>query len=517
MSQASEFLLEIGAFDGAGTRTLRVSSCGYVTGPTDNPPNTIYPNHVNDPGYFARSLFEDGRTMGMSRADYGAIELTNAAGRLDNWLDYGFDGRPVVIKRIAGPQASFSTAETILRGTVEGLDGSSALTTLRLRLYDRRLELERALQTNRYSGATTSGGLVGNLVNGTADMKDQPKPLVYGRALVVKPILVNPFDLIYQVNDGAVAAIVAYEGGVTLTNRGDHATAAALQAAVLRPGQYATCLALGLFRIGFTPFYGITADVTEGATLALRSTGAVVQRMLSRLGLTGSDNINAATFAALQTVAPQEVGIYITDERSALDAIGAVLQSIGGYLVPNALGAFEVGRMAAPGTPTWTVDENIILADDLTLFSNPDTQRNLPAWRVVVRHTRIWELQDAERVGQFLSDDRKGYLATEYREAKADNAAVLVRHPLAPELVIETLLVNAADAAAESARRLALYGTRRDVIVIPVARENASAMLLGSTGTVRFVRYGYDIGKPMVVIGRKEDPANETVDLTVWG
>ncbi|WP_173087380.1 hypothetical protein [Devosia sp. 1635] len=517
MSQASEFLLEIGAYDGAGVRTLRVSSCGYVTAPTDTPANTVYPNHVTDPGHFARSLFEEGRTMGMARADHGSIELSNAEGRLDAWLNYGFDGRPVVVKRISGPRADYSTAETILRGTVEGLDGSAALTTLRLRLYDRRLELERALQANRYTGATTSGGLAGNLVNGTADMKDQPKPLVFGRALVVKPILVNPFDLIYQVNDSAVAAIAVYEGGVTLTNKGDYASVAALQAAVLRPGQYATCLALGYFRIGFTPFYGITADVTEGVSLAQRSAGAVVLRMLARLGLTGSDNINTASFAVLQAAAPQEVGIYITDERSALEAISAVLQSIGGYLVPNAVGAFEAGRMAAPGTPTWLVDESIILSDDLTLLCNPDTDRNLPAWRVVVRHTRIWDVQDAERVGQFLSDTRKAYLATEYREAKADNPAVLVRHPLAPELTVETLLVNAADATAAATRWLSLYGVRRDVIVIPVARENAGAMVLGSTGTVRFGRYGYDQGKPMVVIGRREDPANETVDLTVWG
>src|SRR5690606_28518800 len=115
----------------------------------------------------------------------------------------------------------------------------------RLRLYDRRLELDKPVQTNRYGGTTTAGGIADHLADGTADMKDRPKPFVCGKVLNIAPITVNPFDLIYQVSDGEVSAITVYDGRVALTLTEDYATVALLQAATIPPGKYGTCLAEG--------------------------------------------------------------------------------------------------------------------------------------------------------------------------------------------------------------------------------------------------------------------------------
>ena len=41
--------------------------------------------------------------------------------------------------------------------------------------------------------------------------------------------------------------------------------------------------------------------------------------------------------------------------------------------------------------------------------------------------------------------------------------------------------------------------------------------VLGATGTVTLNRLGYSGGRNMVVIGRREDPAKERVELTLWG
>jgi hypothetical protein len=512
--QASEYLVEVGAHNGTAAVTLRVSSGGYNTGPSDTPANANYPARIEDPGFFQRHLFGAGRTLGPSEVSYGEIRVVNVDGALDSWLDLGFDGRTVSVKRLSSRRAAYGTAETVLRATVDRLDSDNMWSGFRLRLYDRRRELDKPLQGNRYAGTTLA---TGPTAEGTADLKDQLKPLCFGNCFNVPAVPVNPFDLIYQVHDGAVASIAVFDGGVPLSAGGNHATIAALRSAAIRPGQYLTCLALGLFRLGAAPAYGITADVLEGATAALRRAGAVSTRMLAKLGLTGSANVNAATFTALDSAAPYEVGHFVADEQSALEALSIVLGSVGGWILPNNLGAFEVGRLATPGTPAATLTQRDLLGDGVGLVSNPDTDGGIPAWRIVLRYRPAFEVQDDSRLGGCVSVARRGAVAVAQREVRAENAGVKTKHMLAPELAIDTALANAADAQAEAARRLALYNVRRDVLTFPVAHRDATAAVLGSTVTVSLPRFGYQAGRRMVVIGRNENLRDERVELTLWG
>lgn len=514
--KASEFLIEIGAHDGAGAVTLRVSTCGYNTGPGDDPADTHYAEVVQDPGYFQRHLFGPGRTMGSSEVAYGEVLLANVDGQLDGWLDYGFDGRPVTIRRIASRRSSLASAAVILRGTVERLDSGNAWMGLRLRLYDRRLVLDRPLQTSRYAGTTLS---TGPTADGNEDLKDQPKPLCFGRCFNVPGISVNPFDLIYQVHDGAIAAISVFDGGVPLTPAGDHANLAALQAASLLPGRYATCLALGLFRLGATPEYKVTADVDEGADAAARRPGAVALRMLARMGLSGSD-VASASFAALDAAAPYQVGLYLADDRTGGEALGQVLASVGGWIIPDADNAFSVGRFTGAGTPAATIDMDDILADDgagIELQANPDTEGGIPVWRVVLRYCPAFEVQDDAVMGGCVAVSRRGAVDKPWREVVAEDAGIKIKHLLAGELVVETYLVDADAAAAEAMRLLGLYGVRRDVLALAVPQVAAQALPPGASANVVLPRFGYGAGRAMAVIGRNEDFRNERVTLTLWG
>ncbi|MDF2797511.1 MAG: hypothetical protein K0R85_255 [Devosia sp.] len=519
MPFASEFLLEIDAHDGAGVRTARLSSSGFTTNPTDNPANAIYQEGIVDPGTFRRSLFAGSSTLGQSEAGYGEIVLANADGALDWLVGAGLDGRAAVLKRLDGRRSAYASAETIMRATLTGGDNGSAWTELRLRLYDRLRELDKPLQANRYAGTTTAAG---STADGSPDLKDRIKPLVFGRVFNIELVPVNPFNLLYQASDGPCAAITCYDGGVLLTNAGDYPTIEALINASIRGGTVGTCLSLGLVRFGGAfngkPAYAFTADVVEGATAASRSAAAIAQRILARMGITGVANLVVPSFAALQALAPQEVGIYVGDESTALSVLSEILGSIGGWIVPNALGQFEVGRITAPGgTPAWSFSMRDVMSESgIGLQVNPDTDGGLPAFRTVVRHSRVWRTHAESEIAPCAAS-RGAFLAVDYREAKAENAAVLGKHLLAPELVIDTLLTNAADAAAEAARRLALYSVRRDVISFPVRRDDAAVAVLGSTGTLTLPRFGYGAGRPMLVIGREEDPANERVTLTLWG
>lgn len=521
------YLIELEAYTGSGTEMLRLASEGYATLPTDSPANTWYEPRVISPGSFQRNLFQPGATSGDAEIGYGEIVLANVDGGLDAWLDYGFDGRPVTIKVLPDADTAYAQAVTVFRGSVEMLDSTRAWEDLRVRIFDRRLDLDKPLQVNRYAGTTVSAG---NSAEGNADLKDQVKPLIFGAVFNVPGTIANPFDLIYQWSDSALQSIAIYDAGVPLKSAGNFSTISALRSATIKPGFYGTCLSLGLARLGGAPYKQITADVVEGAS-GQRTAAQIARRMLDRAGLSGA--YNSASFTALDSLNSAECGIYIDTELHAKDAITQVLASIGGWLAPDHLGVFQVGRVSGPGTPKDTFTEDDILGSGgIELLAASDDGRGIPIYRATVRYGRIWHLMQDGEIGGCVSNDRRAYLSTEYREAKAENSSIQAKHQLSPEITIDTLLATQAAANTEASRLLALRSVRRDTIFILLpfgdsergneAYTRATAINLGDTITVQVPRFGYGAGRNFVVIGRKDsygtadDPA-QTVALTCWG
>jgi hypothetical protein len=513
----SEYLITLDAWSGplvgGGLVARYLSTHGRASGPAEVPANTLYDARISDPGFIEASLFGAGRTYGAGSVTAGEVVLSNADGALDGWLDDGFDGRAIRIDRVADPRLGLAAAERLFTGTMEAVDATSdALTSLRLRLYDRRLDLDQPIQTARYGGTTAAAGAS---ADGGPDLKGKVKPLVFGRVFKVPAVSVNPHNLIYQVHSGAVSSISVFDAGVPLTDDGDVASLAALAAAVIPGGRYRTCRALGLFRLGASPYRTVTADVIEGAGLADRSAARVVERMLARMGLAAS--VDAASVAALAAAAPSEVGIYIGDERSGLAAMQDVLASVGGWLLTAPTGAIQVGRLAAPGVPVLEIGEGQIEARSLRLLRVSDPGEGLPAWRVVLRHRRQWHQYQAGDVAEMLSADVRADLARDALDVIAEAPAVRSRHPLAPELTFDALLTDGTAAAAEAARRLALYSVRRDLVAVDVPAELAGAARLGLTVRLVLSRLGYQAGRDMVVIGRREQWRDGLVTLTLWG
>ena len=70
----------------------------------------------------------------------------------------------------------------------------------------------------------------------------------------IPPVQINATGLIYQVSCSSVLAIDAVrDGGAALAVSADYGTYDLLAAATVAPGAYATCIALGLFRLGSAP------------------------------------------------------------------------------------------------------------------------------------------------------------------------------------------------------------------------------------------------------------------------
>lgn len=509
------YLVELDAYDPAlpGVRTLRYSSgLGYY-----GTAAAYFDARLSEPGNFGRSVFSPGSTGGQSSVGAGELVLANPDGTLDALLDYGFDGRAVRIWTLADESLPFTSAVRWLTATAQQVEVSWDRVTVRLR--DRLELLNKPLQVNRYAGTTTSGGL--NSAEGQPeDLKGQVKPLLVGEAYNIPAVLANAYDLIYQVHDGAVAEITGvYDAGAPLLFSADYATIALLRAASIQGGYYATCKALGLFRIGASPFGVVTCDAAEGATDALRTAAQVASRILARAGISGAD-LAAATVTALDAEAAGVVGAWFPDDITALDAATAILNSVGGWLLPNRLGVFELGRLKAPaGTPvaTWTEAEVLGRGSGIERIATNDSGGGVPVWKVTVRYRRHYAVQASAELAGCVAAARRAELASEWRSVTAENAAIKTKHLLAAELSIDTMFADEASAQAEAARLLALYSVRRDRLLVPIDTDLVTAVDLSRTVRMQVNRWGYGSGRLMTVLGLTEGAASGVTDVEVWG
>lgn len=191
------------------TRVLRFATTGFTTGPADSPANTYFDGRLDQPVDISRSLFANGNaTTGRAKVAVGDLVLLNSDGALDDFRDYGLDGRLVEVYRSTSETPVYPTDfDLVIRTTMLTCDLSTTKVTVKLR--DRQFVVEQPLQTTKYLG---TGGLEGG-----DEIKGKPKPVCYGVVKNVPAVLVDPVKLIYQVNDGALTALSnVYDRGALL-------------------------------------------------------------------------------------------------------------------------------------------------------------------------------------------------------------------------------------------------------------------------------------------------------------
>ncbi|SDO12495.1 hypothetical protein SAMN05192530_103450 [Aureimonas jatrophae] len=450
--------------------------------------------------------------------------LVNEDDGLSFMRKLAFDGRFLRLYQLADG-VPFAGREVVFSGTVEQAEVSEKTVSFRLR--DRLVELQKDLQPTRYLGTTTSAG---KGVEGTEnDLKDRPKPLAFGRVFEVPLVQVNAFDGLWQGAQNAIASCEAvYSSGLTLTRVGAaQPDLASLMAVTLTQGQYAVMLSPFIVRIGGKVTGTITADYTEGATAAQRTTAQLVRRILLFAGKVEGVDFLPADIAAFDTVAPAEQGVWCAPEDMQIQApLYRLLAGVGGFLTTDRLGRFRFGQFRAPtGTPRAIFTEIEILDDGQAIetLATSDEGNGVPTSKVTVTHTQLWQTQDGSAVNGAVDDARRAYLKTATRSAVAEDASVKVRHLLASEITFASLLTNSTDATAEADRQLDLRKVRRDFIQIKVPSAAAVGIDLGDTVMVRVPLLGLDDGKLFVVtrmieeLDSEDDGEIEAVTLELWG
>lgn len=512
------YLVEIYPYDKIGLAVKAIYFCasgdGFVTEPSDSPANTVFDPSVLSPLSLEQTLFASGKLSGKSIPGAGTIIFNNADGHLDYLKDYAFDARRVVVK-LGGKGFTYSQFGVIFDGTARGITWGTQELTLEVR--DLQYKLDIPLQSTLYGG---SGAW-----DGGSDLTGKPKPFFVGTVRNAEPVLVDAANLRYQVHYRQVQAITRVKDqGADLTNFGNYASLALLDAAAIPAGNYATCLVEGVFKLGSTPAGTVTFDGQGDAVGSYVSSAPdIVQRLVTAQGglltgdldLTSFSAMNALTLGAI-TLSSVVVGYYVGSEQKTLsEVVDAISNSVGGYWGFDRSAKFYVGRLDVPsGVSADTYDSSVIL----------DLQRqatDLPTWRFSLGYRRSWRpLTQQEIAGIFraggASASQGPSLTEEWRYVVASDASIKTAHLLANDTSDLSLLDSATDAAAEAARLLNIYKTQRDYYVAAVKTQPLKRKL-GDVVTVAYTRYGLTTGKQFVIVGLKENAFNSTVDMELWG
>lgn len=489
------YLVALEPYDPAAgtTVSLHFSDHGFVSAPGDDPPDAWFAPRLVTALNFERQLFADGRLGGRSVPGFGVLSLNNADGGLDHLAGYAWDGRRVRVWLGGG---GFALAEfgLIFDGTAEQLTFDDLRIALRLRDLQSRFEVDVARAD--YGGTGGSDGRIG--------LKGRPKPLAFGRVFRVPPVLVDPALLLYQVHDGPIADVDAvYDRGVPLTR-----VAGAPDA-----GQFAVDAASGTFTLGASPAGSVTADVRGDASGGqfVETVPALLRRIAtSRAGFVDPDDLDTAAFAAAGGQMPASVGLFVEGPALLADLLDALVDSVGGHYGFDRSGRLTVGRVDPPNGDA--VAE--FTAREILEVGRVPVAR--PVWRHRIGYRRYWRLLDADAVAGAVDDEARADLGERFRFETAESPAIRTRHLLAEEAVRETALADVAGAAAEAARRLAMFGGDRDGFRVRL-KTQPFVLDLGQVVRITYPRYGLSEGRDVVVVGMVEDSAVNEVTLDLWG
>lgn len=510
----------IQAYDPASAAvvTLRYATQAYTTGPTDSPANTHFEGRIQQPGNFRRDCFAQGKTYGKTQVGYGEIVLANNDGALDGLLNYSFSGRPVTIQlgTVLPNSAGVPTWTTVLSGTMEQVQLSWQQVIIRIR--DRQQDLAKPLQSTRYAG---NNALPSGLEGVAQDLQGRPKPLVFGQVFNISPPCVNSTRFIYQVHDGSALQSIdaVYERGAALTAGAAYTSQADMETNSPASGQYRVwnSAAGTFFRLAANLSGEITVDATQGAAAANRTAGQLFVAILTKAGI-AAPSISTSDVTALDLVAPYPLGVFCGTDKdtTALELLDQVCNSAGAWFGADALGVFRIAQIVVPSSGS----VGSISATEVTKIerlASRDGGVGVPAWRVKLNYARVYTPQTD--LSTTVTAARKAYLSTPYRRVEATDSAVLTANLTSPELEFDTQIVNAADAATEAARRLAIYKTRRDVfeLTVRVDAALASAIDLGKVITLQLNRFGMNAGKNFLIIGIRTNLRGYLFDLTLWG
>lgn len=423
------------------------------------------------------------------RGDQGEIVLANfpdsimEAAPLDTMATWIWKGREAALYWVPGKSWAARTKVTfgILEQPVANVSTSGSMSSvLRFIIRDPRAALQTPLQPVQYAG--TNVGPAG--VEGGADLKGKPKPIVYGLVSNISPPLVNESLLIYQIADKSIASVLCVrDGGAPLALGVVRGSLVSMQTNNPAAGKYDVYKGTeGTFiRLGSTPIFNLTCDADEATSEIQQSHANIWARIRSeRMGST----LDFGSLTAADAVDSAGAGFYWADEISQEDALAEVLGSFSGYEIQDVTGTWSIAKLVTPsGSPTIELIQ--LQANsrmkaisrkltDITFVRPRYAQDGSPPFRINVDWGRNYTILDAQALAGAVASRLKEKFAVEYRSTSVSNPTTwdpVAKTGLwknAPELTVKTAYqpgndgVTSPGAEAEATRLMALLGTLRN-------------------------------------------------------
>lgn len=495
----------------------------FITRDGDTPRNQPFLGTLVNPGNFSRSIVNGGG-FGELSVGYGDLELINSEADYDDLVEnFAVDGRRIVIKvgtkdgvRSVGPYSDFGTvADLQATGWVAQDD------RLIISLRDKGYLLEVPTQPSVYGGT-------GNL-DGDAAVAGRRKPIAIGdgasgNGANASPALILASEYIYQIHDGSVQAIpTVYDSGFALTATSDHATLNAMRAATLVPGQYATCIAFGLIRLGGRPDGRVTCDF-EGANSGgyVETMADAIRWLVENASDVTDDDFDDAAIDLFNVLQDAPICYYL-DENSDETLAQTLANIMGrtGWAGFTRLGKFEVRRFDDAGiAPVAYFDTIDIASDRIERVRMPSGVDPIVSRLRVTWGHNFTPMTADEIVGDVTENQpaRAAFLQQPHSTvstADADALEIEADHPLAKEPEPFVLyFVDQDDAEDERDRLAEIYMAERAMYRFTV-KGRWPDIDAGSTVHLTYPRWNLDDGQFGVVVEMDEDGEANDTTLTV--
>lgn len=458
------------------TRTFPLAATGAPT-------QTHYPGICRVGSVVQESLEIKG---GVGRLAAGDVEIENANGERDAWLNYVWSNCPV---EMYFGDLLWAAAEfrQVFAGQAAGNLDSRDPAVLNIKLRDKMDRLNTPVTELKLGGSTTN--------------KDEILPLPFGEVHNMTPLLEDPATLTYRVSRGAVRQISEVrDNGV--------------------PVEYTVDLANGRFTLAKAPAGTITCSVMGDVT----GSGYVstIADVIERLATTyGSDTtrftaaeIDRTSFDAFDTRVPYLIGYNVSDRTNVGVACQEIAASVGAQVVPSRLGKLRLLQVELPPPgPIIDIPEAWIAQGNdgrstLRIAERPDVE---PA--VKLGFCKNWTVQEGLQTSLF-AEHTKLYAMEFLTETSVDATVQALYKLSADPAQANTYLQRRVDAAAEALRQRDLYKVQRTVLEF-TGEAPCLQFELGSGVRLFSSRFSLSGGVVGMVIGFKPDWQNRKVVMRV--
>jgi hypothetical protein len=510
-------------FDNTGSAATiyPAATHGATSAPDDTPADTYVPSAFTGEVQNQLSLFNGADPLQPGQAAFGELQIIDPNGddNLDDLLALGWEGAAIELRR-GVPGEAFSTWSTVAKLTATGMVGDIKAKSLRLRSMGWLLEAAE-LHGERYGG---TGGL-----DGDPTLAGRLKPYAVGYVSNITPVTINAVKLIGQVSRSAVTSItnVTDGHGTALLSAGDFGTYDALAGATIPVDGFATCLALGLYRLGAAPVFGITCNVqgdaeTVNGLAGPTSRGRIVRRIAAGLGslrLMDSTQIDFAAFQDFENKQPAAVGWYWDggQQITKAAAIAEVMAGCCGWWLVRPNGQLSIGQAEDPASfgVTLTLAYPATDSGECRLGEPAITDTLPPRRATYIGWQRNYTVQTPDKLAGSVSQADTLLYGQPTRYAGGADQWRANNYPTSPAVYLFGNYRDEADAIAEADRQMQLFSVQRTRYAIPIAMDPLADVVGQRAQIDNLNRLGWGSSKALLTCGLQA--AGNSVTLHFWG